>query len=288
MQRDLDDERFAFFLQRELDAEWTSFLYTGWPQHTVHLPAGRSGIMNSYQVLASAVVRQSVTAGIRPIEIEPLPGTSADFLSLMVGPERRFRGRPKARPRRGGSKRVSSLIRDFEDRLGATIELDKRTNSLDMAVAITPEGKFPLSRTSSMLSELAPILLILKSHIYQGDHITIDEPEAHLHPAMQRAIASFITDMVNYGFQFVLTTHSDFFVGELNNLIRAGQLRGQRATSSIDKRKVYVLLFERDHRWCTGRVLDVDSIDGIDESTFTDVMKSLYEQSVELIDQLID
>ena len=154
-------------------------LFPGWPWNAVHLPANRTGIMQSYQVLAGAVVRQSAAAGIRPIEFDPLPGTSADFLSLLLYDEERLGWMPP-------EERFGSLIEDFEKDLRAEIALDQRANSTAAVMAVTPEGAFPLSRASSMLSEMAPILLALKGTICRADHLTIDEPESHLHPAMQR------------------------------------------------------------------------------------------------------
>ena len=167
MARSLDENDMRLsplILHREMEIA----LYEAWPTRAVHLPAGRTGIMHSYHVLASNVVRQSAAAGIRPIEIEPLPGTSADFISLAISPERGlFRRKPYSA--------IASIVKDIERDLGATIELD-RSAGLRMIVAVTPEGSFPLFRTSSMISELAPLVLALKYSVSRGDHLTIDEP----------------------------------------------------------------------------------------------------------------
>ena len=264
---------------------WESQLWKGWPKRAVHLPAGRTGIMQSYQVLASAIVRQSTMAGIRPIELDPLPGTSADFLSQIletrIGPHWR-----------SNSRDIRKLVATFEDQLEASIELEK-TGVGHAVVAVMGEGRFPLSRTSSMLSELAPLLLVLKGSVDEGDHLTIDEPEAHLHPKMQRDIASFITGVVNCGVGMTLTTHSDYFLGELNNLIRAGELRtprspdSSRLAESVDFR-IGALHFSKEESWCVARSLDIDPIDGITDSSFTDVMESLYDESALLINELME
>ena len=258
-------------------------LFSGWPRFAVHLPANRTGIMQSYQVIAGAVVRQSAAAGIRPIAVDPLPGTSADFISLLVSD-------PDGPPwRRTEDPRFSALIDNFESDLGAEIAFEERANAPDSVVAATPEGKFPLSRVSSMLSELAPVILVFKGSHFRSDHITIDEPEAHLHPAMQRRVASFLADVVGQGATVLVTTHSDFFVGEINNLIRSGRLVGvqtptpRNGRSGSKRATVCALRFSREERWCVGRQLAIDPVDGIDESTFTDVMESLYDKSVELI-----
>lgn len=261
-------------------------LFPGWPWNAVHLPANRTGIMQSYQVLAGAVVRQSAAAGIRPIEFDPLPGTSADFLSLLLYDEERLGWMPP-------EERFGSLIEDFEKDLRAEIALDQRANSTAAVMAVTPEGAFPLSRASSMLSELAPILLALKGTICRADHLTIDEPESHLHPAMQRRVASFLVDVVNCGMGLTLTTHSDFVLGEINNLIRSGKLTGHQDPLLLGgplgprRPRVCALRFSREDRWCVGRRLPLDPVGGIDESTFTDVMESLYDDSVRPIDELI-
>ena len=262
-------------------------LFSGWPRFAVHLPANRTGIMQSYQVIAGAVVRQSAAAGIRPITVDALPGTAADFISLLVSdPQRPYR-------RRGRKTPLSELIATFESELRAEIAVRERADGPDSVVAVTPEGEFPLSLVSSMLSELAPVILVLKGSLGRSDHITVDEPEAHLHPAMQRKVASFLSDVVSQGTGVVVTTHSDFFLGEINNRIRSGRLTDSQAVPRSDggsgsrQPTVCAARFTRDDRWCTGQPLPLDPVDGIDESTFTDVMESLYDDSVELINGLL-
>lgn len=259
---------------------WVADLFVGWPRYAVHLPAGRTGIVQSYEVLAGAVIRQSAVAGIRPIEIPSLPGTSADFLSLILESRSYHRRHVKTRP----------LIKGFEDQLGIAVEINPDEKSGDIVVAVTSEGRFPLSRVSSMISELAPMLLVLKDPVRRVDHLTIDEPEAHLHPGMQVKLAEFLTNLAKYGLRMVVTTHSDFYLGELNNLIREGNLNIGRSVneSTSEGFNVGALQFLREDDGCIGRILELDSIDGIDESTFTDVMESLYDKSVSLINDLIE
>lgn len=260
-------------------------LFSGWPRFPVHLPANRTGFMQSYQVIAGAVVRQSAAAGLRPITVDPLPGTSADFISLLVSDPDDPLWQREPDPRFG------ALIKDFESELGASFALRERLDAPDAVLAVTPEGEFPLSRASSMLSELAPVILVLKGSLCRSRHITIDEPEAHLHPAMQRRAASFLADVVGRGTRVLVTTHSDFFVGEINNLIRSGELVAPSApprrdgSSAARKPTVCALRFSREERWCIGRPLAVDPVDGVDESTFTAVMESLYDDSVQLINE---
>jgi len=262
-------------------------LFRNLPRSPVHLPANRTGFMLSYQILAAEMVRQSASAGVRPTGSNSLPGTSADFLALLL---RDFEDRPVERRR---DPRFGSLLKGLEQDLRAEIALKERSTGVDAIVAVTPEGEFPLSRVSSMLSELAPIILVLQGSLVRSDHITIDEPEAHLHPAMQRRVASFLADVVGQGTGVVVTTHSDFFLGQINNLIRSGRLVESRSRTMHDgdlaskKASVCGLRFTREERWCIGRQLELDRVDGIDESTFTDVMESLYDDSVQLIGELI-
>ena len=269
-----DFERNASYHMGRIYRSWLFDLYEGLPQRAVHLPAGRSGIMGSYQVLAGAVVRQASEAGIRPIEIEPLPGTSSDLLSFLLEPPGRRRYR-----KRSMNSSMRSFINKLEQKMGATIERVENSGFGHLIVVLTPEGEFPISRTSSMFSELAPLVLALKGDIGRGDYLTIDEPESHLHPGMQRTIASFLVETVDLGIGVILTTHSDIFLGELNNAIRARKLTEHSISAS---------LFTRDDKWCVSRKLDIDHIDGIDDATFRDVKESLYDETADLIDGLLE
>ena len=55
--------------------------------------------------------------------------------------------------------------------------------------------------------------------------LIIEEPEAHLHPAAQTQMAVALTGLVRAGVRVVLTTHSDWLLKEISNLIREGELR---------------------------------------------------------------
>jgi len=110
---------------------------------------------------------------------------------------------------------------------------------------------------------------------------------------MQRRVASFLAEGVSQGAGVVVTTHSDFFLGEINNLIRSRRLVDSQAPSlhstrpNARKPTVCALRFAREERWCVGCQMALDQVDGIDESTFTDVVESLYDDSVQLINELI-
>ena len=144
-----------------------------------------------------------------------------------------------------------------------------------------------------MISELAPILLVLKHSMGSGGHLTIDEPESHLHPGMQRQVASYLATLVNHGFELLLTTHSDYIVGAISNMVRASELdrssRSWRENSlpRIDKTKVRVLQFSRESRWCVAQPVSITALDGIDDSTFTQVMESQYDETANMIEELL-
>lgn len=79
----------------------------------------------------------------------------------------------------------------------------------------------PLS--SALVSELAPLLLVLR-----GAHplrlLVLEEPESHLHPRLQRAVARAIVRLVRQGVNVVVTTHSSTFCQQINNFIKLGSL----------------------------------------------------------------
>lgn len=262
-------------------------LFSDWPHGCLHLPSERGGIMHSYRAIASAALRKSSFAGIEPIEIEPLDGTSRDFLSFIVSPESRmFRGME--------DNTYSESASEVEDILRAEIDVVTGPSGLDRIVATTPEGQFELNQTSSMISEMSALVLALKHRLSPQDYLTIDEPEAHLHPDMQIEIARLLVLLASSGLSITLTTHSDYFVEEIKNAIRANVLRTQLNDETqlqmphISQQDVRALWFVRSEDGCTATDATGDIVDPINEETFTAVSTRQYEESVPLIKQLLE
>ena len=75
-----------------------------------------------------------------------------------------------------------------------------------------------------MVSELAPVVLYLRHFVQPGDVLIIEEPESHLHPAMQVEFIRQLAGVVRAGIRVMLTTHSEWVLDELANLVRLSEL----------------------------------------------------------------
>lgn len=83
----------------------------------------------------------------------------------------------------------------------------------------------PLTAAASSVKELAPLTLFLNKYSVNKVSMLLEEPEAHLHPIRQSYLADLIACMVNGGAYLQLTTHSDYFLKRLNNLIKLSILK---------------------------------------------------------------
>ena len=81
-----------------------------------------------------------------------------------------------------------------------------------------------LNSSSSMVSELAPVVLYLRHVVGPGEVLIIEEPESHLHPAMQVEFIRLLAAAVRSGIRVMLTTHSEWVLEELANLVRLSDL----------------------------------------------------------------
>lgn len=261
-------------------------LFRLWPNQCLHLPSERGGIMRSYRAITSVALRKSRLAGIEPIEIEPFDGTSSDFLSFLVSPG-------SDRRNETSDNGYADWANDLENKLRAKLELLRNPSGLDRFVATTPEGRFEFNQTSSMISEISAFVLALRHRLKARDYLTIDEPEAHLHPEMQIEIAKCLVDLASRGLVITFTTHSNYFVGQINNGIRSSELvadgkEEHQTDPQIEHENVRALLFTRGQDGCTAIDAKGNIVDPIEEKTFTKATRSLYDESVPLINQLLD
>lgn len=88
--------------------------------------------------------------------------------------------------------------------------------------------KMDLHLSSSTAKSLFGLWFYLEYQAKEHSLLMIDEPELNLHPSNQRLVARLIAKMVNKGLKIVVSTHSDYFVRELNSLIMLGEENGNQ------------------------------------------------------------
>ncbi len=93
--------------------------------------------------------------------------------------------------------------------------------------------------TASGVKSLASIIFYLRHIAKVGDFFIIDEPELNLHPDNQRKVARVIAQMVNAGIKVMLSTHSDYIIRELNNLIMLDVKGNDKVVNKLIKKYGY-------------------------------------------------
>lgn len=99
----------------------------------------------------------------------------------------------------------------------------------------------PLDAAASSVKELTPLLLWMQGEFIENQSVCIEEPEAHLHPEMQIAVADLLAACINKGAYMQITTHSDYFMQRFNQLLKLGCMREKNKTAFIDfcKKNLY-------------------------------------------------
>lgn len=267
------------------------FLGRQWFYTIFYLPASRGGIMQTYQIIVSALVSRSTRTGLRPPEqISTLSGDVADFMQLLT------LYREYSRDLHSISK-VATALED-ETLLGKISAIRSTPGGYPKFV-YCPQGtkqNIRLSRASSMVSELTPIVLLMRGHLKPGDTLIIEEPEAHLHPAAQTQMAKTLAALVRAGVRVVVTTHSDWLLEEMANLVRQGELRQEQGEDPepdasapwLDPKEVGVWLFKNSQEagGTTVQEIPFDRVDGLGPEDYADVAETLYNDSAKLQNQL--
>ena len=108
----------------------------------------------------------------------------------------------------------------------------------------------PLHLASSSARGLSDLYFYLRHRASSWNHLLIiDEPESHLDTFNQIRLARNLAHFVRSGIKVLVTTHSDYLIKEINNLVMLSHLDGRR-----NKRLPRELGYKADDR------LDIDSV----------------------------
>ena len=156
------------------------------------------------------------------------------------------------------------------------------------------KNDLPLMRASSMVSELAPVVLYLRHVVRPGDLLIIEEPESHLHPAIQAAFARELARAVRAGVRIVMTTHSEWFLEQIGNLVRLSGLPEDNRKGVIeedfslrpDELGVWLFKATKRPKGSTVKEVRLDSETGLYPSGFEEVSETLYNESAAIFNRL--
>ena len=260
-----------------------------WPnslrRNRYYLPAARSGIMQSHRVIMSSLVKRTTRVGLERFpEVPTLPGVIAEFMQQIILYE-------EDRVPNDEMQHIADVLET--DVLAGQIHV-KPSPSGYPDFRYRPRGTkedMRLSQASSMVSELAPLVLFIRGLIQPGDTLIIEEPEAHLHPGAQTEIAATLARLVRAGVRVIVTTHSDWLLKEIGNLIREGVLKEKGKLRRKPNEPENWLLPDEVGAWHFQKEKPVEplhftNIDGIEPSDYEDLAQDLYNRSAGLHNQL--
>ena len=265
-----------------------------------YLPAARSGIMQSHRVIASSVIARATRAGLERVsELPTFPGLLVDFMQRLIDHKGHEDGFRQASRR---SEVIETIATELENgTLGGRIVAQRQSPGGYPEFLYRPPNatrNIDLGHASSMVTELAPMVLFLRDGMGVGDTLIVEEPEAHLHPAAQTEVARTLARLVNAGVRVVATTHSDWLLREFGNLLREGEFNektgsfvdGSSSGSRLRPEDVGVWLFRKGEADGGSTVDEIpfDRIEGIEPSDYEEIAEELYNRSAELQNRLAE
>lgn len=257
--------------------------------HTVadvhFLPASRSGLYQSLGAFGAIVAELAKSRAFIRKKIE-LPSLSEPVSNYFISLSNVNTQLSDSDKNSFASKIADKIETDI---LGGVINF----NDDSKKITYSPQNsdlKLDLSLTSSMVSELSPIVTYLR-YILSREHtwlitskhekiieplIFIEEPEAHLHPEVQVKMTKIFAELAANHFKVIMTTHSNYMLSELNNLIM---------DKGLELSNFSAYLMGREVDGCFSRLMDVDKY-GIDDINFAKVSDDLMAEQDRIIDKI--
>ena len=239
-----------------------------------YLPAARSGILQSSRIVASSLMDLTLRSDDGHPEIPTLSAVIVDFMRHLTLYEE-------------NGKRIREI-----QRIADALESEVLTGKI---IVTTSHGGYPtynycpdgskqevsLTKTAAMVSELAPLVLFLRGLVRPSDTLIIEEPEAHLHPGAQADMAVVLARLVRVGVRVIITTHSDWLLQEIGNLVLEGLLEDEtdEPPSWLLPEEVGVWHFQKAE---PVKEIPFKSRAGISPKDYEDVAEGLYNRSVNL------
>lgn len=253
------------------------------------LPASRSGLYQALSTFSAVIAELSKSRTFLSTKIE-LPNISEPVSDY-------FLNLSNINTSKSRNKFIDIINAIENEILKGTVLFDKDIKKIVFSHRDI-KAELDLSFTSSMISEIAPIVAYLKYVIIEEKGRTgtnsilgvrqskseaysvlfIEEPEAHLHPEVQVSLITIFSELVKKKIKVVMTSHSNYMFNKLSNLILDNKIDYNNVGS--------YLMYSTD----LGSLIDDKAMtadqQGIIDKNFADTAEMLYEERINLYDKL--
>lgn len=193
--------------------------------------------------------------------------------------------------------KYASLAREIEETLlSGHLEIDKMGEPVFKSNGAKSKP-LPIQMTASVVKSLSSITFFLRYEARENDLIIIDEPELNLHPDSQILLSRMFGKMINQGLRLLISTHSDYIIRELNNLIMLSSTNdddmdylrkefGYDKSYAIKKEEVNAFMFSKNKNFKTSVSKIPIEKDGFEVSTIDATLDNLNQSSQYLYNTL--
>lgn len=193
----------------------------------IYLPASRTGFMLTYPQIASTSMGAYYSLrNNNDRSSETLTAPYIQFLQLLI--------KLKESTNELEDEKKESLIEFLNHEIINGTLVSKENGRMIRYQADDMNDEIPMSVTSSVVTEIASLLLLLKTKVPLRLMI-IEEPEAHLHPALQKRIAQLLIRFIHSGVPIWITTHSDIILQHFNNMIKLNHRPEEERSELLDR-----------------------------------------------------
>ncbi|OUO17371.1 hypothetical protein B5F91_12295 [Bacteroides sp. An322] len=236
-------------------------------RHAYLLPPGRASLLNE----SFSIKKEVSNTGMYDIFLNDF-----DFINNW-----RMRENPARK-----NNRLDNTINQISKRI-IDGKLESNKDGITLKINGQEDQTVPISAAASSIKELSPLLLWAETGYIENDSLCIEEPEAHAHPEMQYKIADLLAACAMKGTFMQITTHSDYLLARLNQLIRLHTLKTQDSSNfeklcndnninrelTLDKDLINAYYFQKDETSHQIIIRKLNTDKGIPFETFANAVQ---------------